>query len=405
MQHNTNNPPEPVTLDIEPDQLSILDYLLVIAKYKKRIIVNTMIAAALAVVFSLFMTKIYTAKTMILPSDDEKGMMGAGAMLAQMGGLAGIAGGALGGATKVDLYVTMLRSDTLKDSLIDRFKLMDLYELKYRSLAYKKLDGISKVTAGKKDGVITITVDNKDPKLAAELANAYVDELGKLVVNLGITGAGNNRVFLEKRLAEAKADLAKAEDNLKDFQLKNKAISVTDQARVSIEGVAQLRARLAIKEVELGTLQRQFTDSSQEMKIARSTIANLKTQIAALEGKGPTSSIPSVGSMPQVAQEYLRLMREFKVQEAIFEMLTKQFEISQLNESKDVAPIQILQKAKVPDRKSKPSRAKFVIVCTFMVFMSSVAYVLAKESFLQMTEHEQNRIKTLMAEVVFSRNK
>jgi len=354
----------------------LLDYLLVIAKYKKMIFFTTCGVAILAVLVTLLMPNIYTAKAMLIPSDDDSGSMGA--LMSQLGGLTGTGGVSISTKTTGNLYVTMLKSETIKDPIIDRFKLIDLYEAKYRDDIYRELDKITVITLGKKDGVITIMVDDKDPKRAADMANAYVEELGKLAAGLSMTGAGKNRLFLEKRIAEARADLSRAEDSLKSFQSRNKAISVTDQAQATIAGVAQLRAQLAIKEVELGTLRRQYTDTSQEVKAARATVANLRAQIGGLEGRGGgSSSIPSVGNMPQLGQEYVRLMREFKIQEAVVEMLTKQYEVSKLSEVKDVAPFQVLQKAKVPEKKSKPARKRLLSISVFSAFfVSCIASIL-----------------------------
>ncbi|MBT1070973.1 lipopolysaccharide biosynthesis protein [Geobacter chapellei] len=370
-QNETPQPPSP-----QPP--SLLDYLEVIAKRWKMIAAITIGAAVITAIITLFMPNIYTAKAMIIPSDDDKG--GMGALMAQLGGLAGLAGGAVGAKTTGDLYVTMLKSETLKDPIIDRFKLLDVYEAKYRTDVYKVLDKNAAIALGKKDGVITIAVDDKDPKRAADMANAYVSELGKLASGLNMTGAGNNRAFLEKRIAEARADLSKAEDGLKAFQTKNKAISVTDQAQATIAGVAQLRAQLALKEVELGTFQRQFTDTSQEVKTTKATVASLRSQIAGLEGKGgASSSIPNVGNMPQLGQEYLRLMREFKIQEAVLEMLTKQYEVAKISEVKEVAPFQVLQKAKVPERRSKPVRKKILMIVLVGALAISCVTVLVQE--------------------------
>jgi len=385
----------------ETSSASLVDLLIIIAHNKKRILINTFGTAIITALFTLTLPNIYTARTMIVPSDDDKNAMSA--IMAQVGGLAGIAGGALGAKTTGDLYVTMLRSETVKDPIIERFKLKEAYETKYRTSAYKALDNNTVITLGKKDGVISVAVSDRDPKRAADIANAYVEELGKLAAGLNMTGAGKNREFYEKRIAEAKADLSKSEDALKNFQSKNKTISVPDQAKATIEGVAQLRAQLAIKEVELGALRRQFTDTSQEVRMVKSVVESLKRQITGLEGKnGGSSSIPNIGNIPQLGQDYLRLMRDFKIQEAILEMLTKQFEISQLNELKDVAPFQLLQSAKVPELKNKPSRAKIVLLMTFVVFTGSVLSVLLRQRLAQMSETEKNRWKSFRSLLAFS---
>lgn len=370
--------------------VNLLDYMSVIIKHRRLITGITLAATILSIIVVLLLPNIYTARTMILPVEEDKGVMGA--MLGQLGGLAGIAGVGLGGQTKADLYMTILKSETVKDPLIDRFKLMDVYKAKLRMEAYAALDRNVIVSSGKKDGVITIAVDDKDPRRAAEMANAYVEELGKLTVRLNMASAGNNRIYLEERLAAARIDLVKAEDALKAFQSKNKAVSVNDQAKATIEGVAQLRAQLAAQEVQLSAFRRQFTESSQEVKTSKATIDNLRAQIGKLEGiGGGSSSIPSIGSMPQLGQEYIRLIRDFKIQETLVELLTKQYEVAKLSEAKDVSPFQLLQVAKVPEKKSKPYRTLIVLVAVITAFVCSVYITFLCEHFEKMSELETTR--------------
>jgi len=327
----------------------------------------TLAVTVISIVYSISLPNIYTAKTLILPSQDDKGMMSA--MMSQLGGLATIAGGAgvsLGGPSTTELYVSMLNSEAVKDPIIDRFKLMDVYKKKYRTDIYKTLNKNVAVSAGKKDGIITILIDDKDPKRAAEIANAYVEELGRLAIRLNVTGAGKNRSFLEERLGQAKADLAKAEDGLKTFQSANKAVQVTAQAEATIKGLAEMKARLAVQEVQLATYRRRFTESSQEVKNLATAVNNLRGQIARIEGGGGNSAIPSVGSMPALEQEYVRVKREFKIQESLVELLTKQYELAKLSEEKDISPFQVLVKAMVPEKKSKPARSKMVMTMFFL---------------------------------------
>lgn len=373
-------------------EVNFLDLLLVLAKFKKMIVLTTLAAAFATALYSLTLPNVYRAQAMILPGDDDQGIMGA--MLAQMGGMAGLATG-LGGPTKTDLYVTMLKSETVKDPIIDYFKLMKVYETELRSDTYKLLDKKVEVTAGKKDGVLTISVEDVNPKRAAAVANAYVEELGKVTAGLSMSSASKNRLFLEGRLATAKADLSRAEDAMKAFQSRNKAVSVTDQARATLEEIALLRAQLVAQEVQLASLQRQFTDGSEEVKSTKATIANIKKHIASLEGTGGNSSIPSVGSVPQLGQEYLRLMREFKIQETLVELLTKQYEMVKVGEAKNVSPFQILQKARVPERKSGPKRTNMVLIAGAAVGCAMVLLALMLEMIALLSPEDRDRLKQL----------
>lgn len=374
----------------DDNEIGLLEILLVLVKGWKLLIIIPFVVSIMTAFYTLTKPNIYTAKGLIVVGDDDNG--GVGSLMSQLGGLASLAGGAAGSKSTGDLYITMLQTETIMDPIIDRFKLLDKFKTESRFSAYRKLDANTNVSLGKRDGVITIEVDDQDPKLAADLANAYIDELGNLTSLLKITGAGNNRAFLQKRLAEARHDLEKAEESLKAFQTKNKIVSVTDQAQATIGGIAQLAAQIALQEVQLATLQRQFTDNSQEVKTAKASIANLRAQISRLEGKGDASkSIPTVGDVPQLGQDYLRLMRNFKIQETVVEMLTKQYEVSKINEAKDVKPFQVLQKAKIPERKSSPKRAKMVIISALATGFLMMVVVFIREFSTRMSVEDRKR--------------
>jgi tyrosine-protein kinase Etk/Wzc len=396
MQRTENTNLEPRTTNCSTTSPGLLDYLAVILKHRVLIFRITLAATVITAIYTLFLPNIYTAKTLILPAQEDRGMVSA--MMSQMGGLATLAGGmgaSIGSPTTTDLYVSMLKCDAVKDPIIGRFKLLEIYSTKYRTDASAILDKNSTISAGKKDGIITIAVSDKDPKRAAAMANAYVDELGRLAVSLNVTGASQNGIFLEERLARAKTDLANAEDNLKSFQGKYKAINVTAQTEATIKGVAELRAQLAAQEVQLATYRRQFTDSSQEVKNLTTSVGNLRRQIAKLEGVEGDSAMPSVGSVPTIGQEYVRLMREFKIQESLVELLTKQYEMTKLSEAKDISPFQVIQKASIPERKSKPSRIKMVMVSVVLSLLGSCILALMLEIAKNLPDAEKARWKKL----------
>jgi tyrosine-protein kinase Etk/Wzc len=389
MQQISNpTPPNPVVI-------TFFDYLEVVAR-RWRMIVKVMAAAfILSVVITLQLPKIYSSTALILPPQQDGGMMGM--MSAMSGGMANLAGELLGKSTSADLYVGILNSSAIKDSIIDRFKLMEVYEEKYRIDTYRVLEEKAKIAAGKKDGIISNTVEDKDPKRAADLANAFVEELGKLTVKLNILGAGQNRGYLEERLAKSKADLSRTEEDLKRFQSKNKALDVPEQAKAAITGVAQLKAQLAIQEIQLAGARSRFTDSSREVKDLKVSVANIRAQIAQVEGDDRGSSIPSMGSVPALGQEYVRLMREFKVQEAIFELLTKQYEMAKMSEAKDVDGMQVIQKATVPDKKSKPKRSLIVLASTLAAGFGAVLYAFIREAGAKMPAEDRQRWNQIIA--------
>jgi uncharacterized protein involved in exopolysaccharide biosynthesis len=384
----------------EYEEIDLLDYLTIIVK-RKSLIIRAMIAVfCISSAISFLLPKYYSSTARILPPQQDQGLMGL--MMGSMGnGMASLAGDFLGKGSPTDLYMGILSTATISDAIIDRFKLMDVYEEKYRIDAYKALDKKVDFSAGKKDGIISITVEDKDPKRAADLANAYVEELGKLTAHLSMTDAGQNKSFLNERLAKAKVDLAKAEDEIKIFQSRNKALDVTEQAKGAIKGVADLEGQLAAEEVKLAGAKRVFTDDSQEVKNQKAVVANIKGQIAKFEGMRSGAAVLGVGSVPELGQQYLRLMREFKTQEALVEVLTKQYELAKLSEAKEISSIWVLQNARVPDKKSKPRRVLIILASTFTAGFLAILCIFIneywqnlpveeKERWLQFKEHFRN---------------
>lgn len=342
------------------DSNFFIDYLSIPIRRWKVVISLTISCVVLSIIIALLSPNRYSSTARIIPpSQDNNMMVLAGALT---GNLPGFTGDLLNQGSNVDLYVGILNSEVVKDLIIDKFKLMKVYDQKYRIDTYKELNDRVDIVAGKKDGILSITVEDNDPKRAAEIANAFVETLGKITVDLAITSGSNSRYFLQRQIINTRKALANAEDNIKAFQIKHKLLNLPEQAKIGIEGVAQLRAQLAAQELQLSMLRQQFTDSSQEVKTIRVTIAKLRSQIASLEGGGSEGAIPNISGVPGVAKEYVQLTREQKLQEAMLELLTKQYELTKLANSKDVPELQVLQPAKAPDKPLKPKKVLIIFV-------------------------------------------
>lgn len=352
----------------------------------------TVFSAVISIATVMCLKKKYTSTSLILPPQQQDiGIMGM--MLG--GGTGGVAANLLGIGTPADQYASFLESNRISDAIIDKFKLMSVYNSDYRVDMYKKLNKVVEIKAGKKDGIISITVEDDVPKRAADIANAYVKELSILTAELNMTGGSQNKQFLEKRLTQARADLSKTEDEIKNFQLKNKSIDVTEQAKASIASIAEIRSQLILQEIQLASLTRRFTDNSQEVKDVRTAINRLKAQIYQLEGTGKGGAIPTVGAMPDLGQEYVRLMREYKIQETLVELLTKQYELAKLTESKDISNIQIIQEAKPADKKHKPKRILIVISTTMLSMVLIIIYLLLKDFVLYLPSETKSKFSEL----------
>lgn len=377
----------------------LVDYFEVITRNRLIVFRITVLSALVSIVVSLLLPKIYYSTARILPPQQENGIFSL--MLGQMGGgVANLASDILGSGSTSDLYASILKSEAIKDRVIDRFKLIEVYKKSYRLDTYKTLDETVSVDVGKKDGIISITVEDKDPKRAAAIANAYVEELGALTRGLNTTGASQQRKFLEERLIKAKADLASTEDALKNFQSKNKAIDITEQAKGSIQEIADITGRLALEEVKLSTLQQQFTDASHEVVTQKKVIAILRSQLARKEGQEPQGVLPSIGSVPAIGEQYVRLMREFKIQEALVELLTKQFELMRYNEANTISTVQVIQKATVPDKKTKPKRSLLVMASTITGALFSIVYVFFINYSTQLPLEDRRRWRNVISGLI-----
>jgi len=374
----------------ESQGMYLLELLQVLVKRKMQIIKICSIAVAASVVYSLALPNIYSATAKVLPPQKDSGG-GLSTLLGQAGGLAGLAAGGLGGGS--ELYLGILKSRSVSDAVVQRLDLVKVYKAKNPEAARAKLEAAVKVQAGK-DGIISIVAQDKDPRRSALLANTLVAELAKTTVRLNLSKAGTERLFLEKRLDFVKRDLKAAEDSLKAFAQTNKLIQPDSQAKASIEGIARIKAELASNEVRLAVLNTQQTEHSPEIKAAKSGINQLKDELRALAGNGVGGEgIPSIGNVPGVGLEYSRKLRELKTQEAIFEQLTKQYEVAKLNEAKDSSSFQILDEAVVPMNKSAPKRALIVVLTAVSAFFVSIFVIFVQESLSKMSEEHRRNIK------------
>lgn len=368
---------EPRNTGKEPGyEINLLDLLIILAKRKKLVLGLPFLVALLAVGYSLTLTNIYTATTKILPP--QQSQSGAAAMLAQLGGLAGFAGGAVGIKSSNELYVGMLRSRTVADSLIQRFDLMQLYEAKYSSQVRKGLASVTNIIVDK-NGIITIEVDDKDPKRAAELANAYVDELFKLTKVLAVTEASQRRLFFERQFEQARDNLTKTEAAARSALEKGGLVQVEGQGRAIVETTARLRGQITVKQVQIDAMRTFATDRNPDLQLAQRELEALKHELARIEGPSASKSGNAPGHSGS-GIDTLGLLRNVKYYETIYELLAKQFELAKIDEAKDSAVVQVMDKAIEPDFKSKPKRSLIVLLSALAALFVSILWVFVEEA-------------------------
>jgi uncharacterized protein involved in exopolysaccharide biosynthesis len=379
----------------EPDSVSIIGLLEVLIKHKRLIVSVTLFAALVSIIYTLTLTNIYKATARIIPPHQESGG-GLAALVGQAGALAGMAGlTGVGGPT--DLYLGILGSRSVADAVIKRLDLAKEFKNQKPDVVRNILKGKVKFRAGQKDGIITIEAFDKRPERSAQLANVFVEELGKATVRLNLNKASTERNFLEKRLEVVKHDLSKAEDDLKEFSQKNKTIQVDSQARASIEAVAKLKAELALKEVQLASLRSRMTDESSDVRNVLAAVMRLRKEIGVSSGnESSADAIPTVGAVPSLGVMYTRLLRQVKVQEAIYEQLSKQYEFAKLTEAKDSANIQVIDDAVIPDIKDHPKRALIVFITSLGAFFASVLLSFLLEYYQKLSTEDRSRVVRIL---------
>ena len=385
----------------EPEGLHVLDLLIVFARRRRFIALFTVGAGLLTAIVVLLIPSQYTAETMVLPPAQNSSM--SSALLSQLGGssaLASVAGAGLGIKNPSDMYISLFRSRTVEDALVQRFGLMARYRTKRATDARKAFEDHSTAVLGVKDGLIRITVRDRDPKLAAEIANAYVDEFRKLSANLAITEASQRRVFFQQQLLEANGNLTAAEEAMKHTEQSTGILQIDSQARSLIESAAALRAQVTAKEVQLQAMRAYATEDNPDVVRAKNQLVALQGQLAKLAGNGDDSDaglIVSKGKAPQAGMEYLRKLRDVKYYETIAELIAKQFEIAKLDEARQGAIIQVADVAVAPDKKSSPHRVLIVILMTFIALITSALWILAagrwKQSMLDPERY--SRVQTI----------
>ena len=358
------------------DEVNLLDLLIVLAKHKKLVLGLPGLAAVTAVVVALLLPDVYTASTRILPPQQSQSTS---ALLSQLSGLAGLAGGPLPGIRNPnDLYVGMLKSRTVADNIILRFELDKVYEEKLQSGTRKRLESLTSVVAGK-DGIIGVEVDDKDPERAAGLANAYVEELFKLTTVLAVTEASQRRLFFERQMRQAKDNLVSAEVAAKSAMEQGGLVAVEAQGRTALEAVARLRAQISVKEVQIGAMRMFAAEGNPELKRTQQEMEVMKRELARSEGV--TGNSPAeTASVKSSGIDSLGLLRNVKYYETMYELLAKQYESAKLDEVRDSAIIQVIDKAIKPDRKSKPKRALIVILAALAAGFLAVLWAFLREA-------------------------
>jgi len=375
--------PLPTSLSQDPsvadeDEISLLDLLQVVVENLRLLILGPLAAGLVALGVSFVIAPTFTASVKFMPPQQQQSA--AAGLIQSLGALGGLAGAASGIKNPSDQYIAFLKSRSVQDALIERFNLLDRFEAKYKEDARKTLEAIVKATAGK-DGLISVEVDDKDPQFAADLANAHVEELHKLLARLAVTEAQQRRVFFEKQLDLAKTNLVRSEQALKSSGVNSSSLKANPTAAVA--GMASLKAALTAQEIKVANMRGYLTETSPLFKQAQNELMVLRQQISKAEAQDGTKSADlssGVSGTSGAESDYIGRYRDFKYHETLFELMAKQYEIARVDESREGAVIQVVDPALPPERKSKPKKALVAIITTLATGFALLLWVFVRQA-------------------------
>jgi len=349
----------------------------------------------------------FTSRTRLMPPDPQSAS-GAAMMAAfaakSSSGLGSVAADLLGVRTTGALFVGVLRSETTQDRLVQQFELNKVYGSRLVTDAISRLDENTSISEERKSGIITITVTDRSPKRAAALANAYIDQLNALVVELSTSSAHRERQFLEDRLKLSKQDLDDASNQLAQFSSTNSTLDIQQEGKAMLDAAANLNAQMIAAQSQLEGLRQIYTDNNPRVQSLSARVADLRRELGKLSGaKGQSTLVPdqnqpsnmlypSIRNLPLLGVKYAEYYRKSKVEETVYQLLTEQYELAKVEEAKETPSVKVLDRARVPEKQSFPPRLSIVFLGTFFAMGMSVACMFVARCWQEADSHDPRKI-------------
>jgi uncharacterized protein involved in exopolysaccharide biosynthesis len=372
----------------------------------------TAVGLVASVLFALLIPNRYTSTTRLMPPDQGSGtgMVGMLAALAGKGSnpVAALGGELLGLKTTGDLFVGILQSRSVQDDVISKFDLRKVYGAKLSEDARKNLASRVVISTDRKSGIITIEVSDRSPQRAQQIGREYVSMLNQVVTSLNTSSAHRERVFLEERLSGVQQDLESAEQDFSQFASKNTTIDIQAQGKAMIEAGAALAGELVAAQTELEGLRQIYTNNNVRVRSVQARVDELRRQLEKLGGQAggdPAAGqdagalYPPIRELPLLGVRYADLYRRTKVQEAVFETLTQEYELAKVQEAKETPTVKVLDPADFPERKSSPSAFLVVIGGTLLAVVFGGAIVVGNRRWQEVSSHDPGKV---FASEVFS---
>jgi len=364
--------------------------------------------AVISLLLAFLIPSRYTSTTRLMPPDPPsgQGMAVLASIVGKMSpGLSALGGDVLGMKTSADLFAGVLESRTVQDDLVSRYNLRDVYGERRWIDARKELSRRTDVSIDRKSGILTIQVTDHDPKRACALAQEYIARLNGVVTLLNTSSAHRERVFLEDRLNQVKAELGSAEKDFSQFASKSGAIDIKEQGKAMVEAAALLEGQYIAAQTELEGLRTIYTDQNVRVRTAQARVNELRRQMQRVGGKPEVDTAtppkteealyPSIRKLPLLGVTYADLYRRMKVQETVFEMLTQQFEIAKVQEAKEVPSVKVLDPPDVPERKTFPPRTLLALVGAILAVMMAIGWIVAHDHWSKIDPEDPGKILVL----------
>jgi len=388
----------PPVSPVKQEELTFLDFLLIITQRKKLVGIVTAVCTGIALVLAFALPQEFTATVIILPPEGNSST--SSILASQLSGVngaeSGIPSSMLSTKNMNDMYVSMLRGPSIEDAVIQRYELQSEYREKYPVDARRALEDHTKIDGATKDGLIRLSFTDRDPSRSAEIANGYVEQFKNLSQHLAISEASQRRVVFENRLAKTKVDLENANEALKKAQLSTGVVQLDGQARAMIDSAARMRAQIAAKEVQIEAIRSYAGDENPALTQAQMELDRLRSpfnkHVASLEGSPEGGFLPK-GAVPQAGLEYVRRLRDVRYYEAISEVLAKRLELAKLDEVREGAFIQVVDPAITPEKRSYPMRGLLVISGLAVGFTFGIMLALLQGGLIRMQQNAAGKDK------------
>jgi capsule polysaccharide export protein KpsE/RkpR len=403
-------PPAPKATEaqLESSRPGLLANLQLLSDCRRPIARVALWALVISIVIAYLIPNQYESSVRIMPPDS---MNNAGSMLAALAGkgsgnsnsseLALMAGSLLGLKSSGALYANLLRSRSVQERVIDKLSLQKVYGMRYKQDARKKLDGRTDVSEDRKSGIISLAAEDRNPQRARDIAQAYVEELNRVLAQVSTSSARRERIFIEQRLVSVKGDLEDAEHQFSAFASKNTTLDIREQTKAMVESAAVLQGQLIAAESELQSLQQIYADSNVRVRALRARIGELKRQLLNMQGSDSSlvadaaqsdELYPSIRKLPLLGVEWADLYRRMKIQETVYELLNQQYELARIQEAKEIPTVNVVDPANVPEKKSFPPRLLIILLLTGLSMALTIAWIIGTARLEQYDVEDPRRL-------------